>query len=227
MTQCNPIFLQGAEIGVFGKEREYRGIEILEPTTVEGDAVQQRDDALGDGLDVVQRVRVMRHDPKRSPSAHVVANEVLFVNEHPMPDDDNAMRIGSRQLGKTRANTQISRGSSLCCAGGETGQPSDMAAGALQSADVPALAIAAQSTAQTAADAIQRIPLAPLGSTRPRRCLRQRMPTPPVGVRHPRSGSVGRPASRIVAAGADSYCAFPPRPVAISGATSGRWQPRY
>jgi hypothetical protein len=62
MTRCNSIFLGGAEIGVFGEEREYRGIEILEPTTVEGDANQQHDDALGDGLDVVQRVCAMSHD---------------------------------------------------------------------------------------------------------------------------------------------------------------------
>jgi hypothetical protein len=54
MTQGNPIFLGSAEIGVFGKERDYRGIEIAEPTTVEGDADQQCDDALGDGRDVVR-----------------------------------------------------------------------------------------------------------------------------------------------------------------------------
>ena len=50
MTQGNPTFLGSAEIGVFGKKRDYRGIEIAEPTTtVEGDADQQCDDALGDG----------------------------------------------------------------------------------------------------------------------------------------------------------------------------------
>ena len=48
MTQGNPIFLGSAEIGVFGKERDYRGIEIAEPTAVEGDADQQCDDALSD-----------------------------------------------------------------------------------------------------------------------------------------------------------------------------------
>src|SRR5580700_11455903 len=104
MTQLNLIFLRSAEIGVFRKERQYRGIEILEPTTVEGNTDQQRDDALGDGLDVVQRVCVMRHDTNRCPSAHVVAGEVLFVNEHPMPDDDDAMRVGFRELGKARAD---------------------------------------------------------------------------------------------------------------------------
>lgn len=41
MTQGNPIFLGSSEIGVFGKERDYRGIEIAEPTAVEGDADQQ------------------------------------------------------------------------------------------------------------------------------------------------------------------------------------------
>lgn len=162
MTQCNPIFLRGAEIGVFGKEREYRGVEILKPTTVEGDADQQRDHALGDGLDVVQRVCVMRHDTNRCPSARVVTGEILFVDEHPMPDDDNAMRVGSCQLGKTwTGRADISCGSRPCAAGGETGQPSDMAAGMPQFADVPALAIAVKSTAQTKADAIKCIPLAP------------------------------------------------------------------
>ena len=50
MMRGNTIFLGSAEIGVFGKKRDYRGIEIAEPTTtVEGDADQQCDDALGDG----------------------------------------------------------------------------------------------------------------------------------------------------------------------------------
>jgi hypothetical protein len=45
MTQGNPIFLGISEIGVFGKERDYRRIEVAEPTAVEGDADQQCDDA--------------------------------------------------------------------------------------------------------------------------------------------------------------------------------------
>jgi len=38
MTQRNAVILGGAEIVEIRKEREDRGIEILEPTTVEGDA---------------------------------------------------------------------------------------------------------------------------------------------------------------------------------------------
>src|SRR3984893_15811630 len=38
-----------------------------------GQPQYERDDALGDGLDVVQCVCVMRHDTNRCPSAHVVA----------------------------------------------------------------------------------------------------------------------------------------------------------
>ena len=53
---------------------------------------------------------------------------------------------------------QISSGSNPCCAGGETGQSSDMAAGAPHSAGVPALATAATSTTQSAAAGIKRIP---------------------------------------------------------------------
>src|SRR4051812_35770873 len=47
MTQGNPILLGSAEIGIFWKERDYRGIEIVEPTTVKGDADQQYYDTLG------------------------------------------------------------------------------------------------------------------------------------------------------------------------------------
>src|SRR5438045_3081669 len=54
---------------------------------------------------------------------------------------------------------QISFGSSPCCAGGATSHPSDIAAGASQSADVPALATAVRSATQSAADPIQRIQL--------------------------------------------------------------------
>src|SRR5271169_5206495 len=97
MAQGKPVLVQIAQIRVLGKEREYRGVEILEPTAVEGDADQERDVALGDGLDVVQCVCVMRHDANRCPSARVFAGEVLLVNEHSMPDDDNAMRLRSRQ----------------------------------------------------------------------------------------------------------------------------------
>ena len=120
-----------------GKNENIGASRSLEPTTVEGDADQQRDDALGDGLDVVQRVCVMRHDTKRCPSAHVLAGEVLLVNEHSMPDDDNTMRIGFRELGKTRAGRAVRCGWSPCSAGGETGQPSDMAAGASQPTTAP------------------------------------------------------------------------------------------
>src|SRR5262249_6799567 len=53
---------------------------------------------------------------------------------------------------------QISSGSSLCCAGGETGQSSDIAAGVPHSTGVSALAATATSTTQSAAAAIDRIP---------------------------------------------------------------------
>src|SRR5204863_7911602 len=105
MTQRDPVFFRGAEIAVFGKEREDRGIEVLEQTSVERDADQQRDNALGNGFHVVQRVRVMRRDayPRRSP--HVVPIEVLLVDERPTPSDNNAMRIGSFQFGEARADS--------------------------------------------------------------------------------------------------------------------------
>src|ERR1051326_5091164 len=41
MSQAYLIFLGSSEIGVFGNERDYRGIEIAEPTAVKGDADQQ------------------------------------------------------------------------------------------------------------------------------------------------------------------------------------------
>src|SRR5438067_13699445 len=102
MTQRDLAFFRGAEIAVLGKEREDRGIEVLEQTSVERDADQQRDNALGDGFHVVQSVRVMRRDayPRRSP--HVVPIEVLLVHEYATPADNNAMRIGSFQFGETR-----------------------------------------------------------------------------------------------------------------------------
>jgi hypothetical protein len=75
------------------------GIEIREPTTIEGDADQQCDDALGDGRDVVQRVRFMRHDL----SVHVFAGEVLLVNERAMPDDNHTVGSSFRSFGKTRS----------------------------------------------------------------------------------------------------------------------------
>src|SRR5215469_3388365 len=65
----------------------------------------------------------------------------------------------SVSFARPRPVEQISCGSSPCCADGETGQPSDMAAGALQSTDVSAPAIAVTNSAQTATDAIKRIPL--------------------------------------------------------------------
>src|ERR1051326_8077612 len=98
MTQGNPIFLGSSEIGVFGKKRDYWGIEIAEPTTVERDAGQQCDDALGDGRDVVRRVRVI----PPGVSIHI-AGEVLLVNNRAMPDDNHAVGSSFRSFGKARS----------------------------------------------------------------------------------------------------------------------------
>src|SRR5947208_16681308 len=105
MTQRDLVFVWSAEITVFGKEREDGGIEVLEQTSVERDADQQRDNALGNGFHVVQSVSVMWHEECRRRSAHVVPIEILLVDERPTSDDDSAMRIGSRQLGKARADS--------------------------------------------------------------------------------------------------------------------------
>src|SRR5215831_19029254 len=67
----------------------------------------------------------------------------------------------SVRLARPGPVAQISFGSSPCCAGGETGQSSDIAAGAPHSAGVPALATAATSTSKTAAAGIKRIPHSP------------------------------------------------------------------
>src|SRR5207302_6517690 len=105
MTQRDLIFFRSAEIAVFGKEREDRGIEVLEQTSVERDADQQRYNALRDGFHVVQRVRVVRRDAYPGRSPHVVPIEVLLVHEYATPGDNNAMRIGSFQFGETRADS--------------------------------------------------------------------------------------------------------------------------
>src|SRR5438067_11790652 len=101
MTQRDLVFLRGTEIAVFRKQRQDRGIEVLEQTSIKRNADQQPDNALGNRFHVVQRVRVMRRDayPRRSP--HVVPVEIFLVNKRSMPDDDNAMRIGTRQFAKT------------------------------------------------------------------------------------------------------------------------------
>src|SRR5437762_8470521 len=105
MTNRNLVLIWAAKVSVFGNEPDYWGIETLEPTTVERDAGQQRNDALGNRFHVVQGIRVMRYDEQRCRSVPVVPGEVLLVDEHPISDDDNPVRIGSRQLGKAGAGS--------------------------------------------------------------------------------------------------------------------------
>src|SRR5436190_9548872 len=161
MTQRDPVFFRGAEIAVFGKEREDRGMRFLSkprsnamPTNSATTLLVM--DSMLCSVFASCGAMPIHVDPRMSsPSKYCSYTSIPFRT--------TTTPCGSARFSSARPGpiAQISFGSSPCCAGVATAQSSDIAAGASQSADVTALATAVRSTTQSAADPIQCLHLPP------------------------------------------------------------------
>jgi hypothetical protein len=94
MAQRDRILLRRAQIGIFAKIGEDGRVDILDPAPVEGDADQEPGHALGDRAQIVHDTGVEGDAPERPAPLLVLAREVVLVDEHAVPDNEDSMNIG-------------------------------------------------------------------------------------------------------------------------------------
>lgn len=80
-----------AEIGVLGEVREERLVRLGNHPVVECDAVQQRDDALRDGPEIVENAGIERNDAERPAPRGVLPCSVQLEHDLTASNDDKAM----------------------------------------------------------------------------------------------------------------------------------------
>ena len=90
----------GGEIGVLGKCREERRFRRRDQALVQGDAVEQADDALGARTQIVERIGAERDAADRTNAARAILTlEVPLQHEPVVPENDEPMHIPDALFG--------------------------------------------------------------------------------------------------------------------------------
>jgi hypothetical protein len=89
----------GEQVRVLGKLREDRFPRPGDEGVLQGDPVQESDDALGDGSDVVQGLVAERHDTERFVPGPVLPLAVVLQEQLAIPDRYDPVQVRSTAVG--------------------------------------------------------------------------------------------------------------------------------